>query len=89
VAKGFPESNIKMINDEDSGVDAPSGVNVKRALDWLCSDRKADDVVFFHYSGHGTQIPSDGDDDEEDKMDEAIVLEGMFLFADGAFVCQP
>lgn len=71
-----------MLNDVDSDVDAPSGVNVKKGLDWLCSGRTKNDVVVFHYSGHGTQIPSDGDDQEVDQKDEAIVLEGMFLMAD-------
>lgn len=71
-----------MINDEDDSVPDPSGAEVKKGLKWLCDGRSADDVVVFHYSGHGTQVPSDGDDAEADKKDEAIVLEGMFLLAD-------
>jgi Caspase domain len=85
LAKGFSEENIKVLNDEDEGVDEPSGTNFKKALDWLCTGRSKDDIIFCHYSGHGTQIPSDGDDHEEDSKDEAIVLEGMFLVSDDDF----
>lgn len=70
-----------MIVDDDDSCPDPSGAVVKKALDWLCSDRSEDDVIFFHFSGHGTQIPCDGDDVEEDSKDEAIVLEQMYLMA--------
>eukprot|EP00171_Calliarthron_tuberculosum_P003988 IDg3988t1 len=81
-SKGFDEENIKMIVDDDEDVADPSGAEVKKALDWLTTDRSAEDIIFFHFSGHGTQIPCDGDDVEEDSKDEAIVLEQMYLMAD-------
>ncbi len=80
-SKGFEPSDIKLIIDDDDSVPDPNGAEVKKALNWLCTDRSPDDVIFFHFSGHGTQIPSDGDDEEEDAKDEAIVLEQMFLMA--------
>lgn len=79
--KGFEDENIQMIIDDDRSAINPSGANVKKALYWLCNNRSEDDVIFFHFSGHGTQVPSD-DGDEADRKDEAIVLEGMFLMAD-------
>lgn len=83
LSKGFSEDNIRMLNDE--GGEDPSGVNVKKALQWLCSDRSSDDYIFFHFSGHGTQVPSDGDDHEEDNKDEALCCAGLFLLADDDF----
>ena len=39
---------------------------MKKVLQWLCTGYSQLDVIFFHFAGHGTQIPSDGDDIEED-----------------------
>jgi hypothetical protein len=38
---------------------------------WLIHGTKEGDMVFFYFSGHGTQIP-DQNGDEEDGMDEAL-----------------
>jgi len=81
-SKGFKSKNVRMIVDDDDSVPDPSGHEVKKALHWLCTGREAGDIIFFHFSGHGTQLPCDGDDEEEDGMDEAIVLEEMFLMVD-------
>lgn len=40
------------------------------------------DALFFHYSGHGTQVPTDHDDPEVDGLDEAIVPVDMNLIVD-------
>ena len=40
------------------------------------------DTLFFHYSGHGTQVPTDHDDPEVDGLDEAIVPVDMNLIVD-------
>ena len=45
-----------MIIDDDDDYPDPTGAEVKKALEWLCSDRSEDDVIFFHFSGHGTQV---------------------------------
>ncbi|PXF50006.1 Metacaspase-4 [Gracilariopsis chorda] len=81
-SKGFEDENIKMLVDDDDDCDSPNHKNVKRALDWLCSDREEGDIIFMHFSGHGTQVPADDDDVETDNLDEAIVLEELFLMAD-------
>lgn len=81
-SKGFEDDDIKMLVDDDDSYDSPDHVNVKNALNWLCTDREDGDVIFLHFSGHGTQIPSDNDDYEEDNLDEAIALEELFLMAD-------
>lgn len=85
IAKGFDSDNIIMLNDEDPDAYSPSGANVRKALDWLCTDRTDDDVIFCHISCHGTQVPADDDDFEEDGKDEAICLENLFLYADDDF----
>eukprot|EP00747_Dinoflagellata_sp_TGD_P129731 gnl/TRDRNA2_/TRDRNA2_174730_c1_seq1.p1 gnl/TRDRNA2_/TRDRNA2_174730_c1~~gnl/TRDRNA2_/TRDRNA2_174730_c1_seq1.p1 ORF type:complete len:408 (-),score=69.78 gnl/TRDRNA2_/TRDRNA2_174730_c1_seq1:19-1242(-) len=46
---------------------------VLSAIDHTASKCKGDDIFFFFYSGHGTQI-KDQDGDEEDGMDEAMCL---------------
>jgi hypothetical protein len=71
----------QMMNDEDSNVDDPTGANVKKALDWLCSNRSTDDILVFHYSGHGTLVPDD-DPARRGMKEEAIVLSDMFLMVD-------
>lgn len=82
LSKGFDESDIKLLIDDDTDYDSPNHINVKNALNWLCQERDSDDVIFMHFSGHGTQIPSDDDDEEADNLDEAICLEELFLMAD-------
>ena len=81
-SKGFEDEDIKMLVDDDDDYPSPDHVNVKNALSWLCKERSPGDVIFMHFSGHGTQVPADDDDVESDKLDEAICLEGLFLMAD-------
>lgn len=82
LSKGFEDENIRMLNDEDRGAEKPTGANVRKALDWLCHNRSADDYIFLHFSGHGSQIKSDGDDHEADGKDEVLCCAGLFLYAD-------
>jgi hypothetical protein len=46
--------------------------NILAALASLISKSQEGDKIFFHYSGHGTQVP-DRHGDEIDGMDEALV----------------
>lgn len=70
-----------MVNDVDSGVIRPTGKNVKAALNWLCSNRTKEDIIFFHFSGHGVQIrDSSFSSDEADGKDEAIVRNFKFSY---------
>eukprot|EP00177_Eucheuma_denticulatum_P004689 GFKZ01008516.1.p1 GENE.GFKZ01008516.1~~GFKZ01008516.1.p1 ORF type:complete len:494 (+),score=74.78 GFKZ01008516.1:278-1759(+) len=81
-SKGFEEENIKLIVDDDDDYESPNHINVKNALNWLCTGREPGDIIFMHFSGHGTQVPADDDDEEDDALDEAICLEELFLMAD-------
>ena len=50
-------------------------------LNRLVSLTASDDVLFFHFSGHGTQVPTD-EKEETDGLDEAIVPTDMNLILD-------
>ncbi|KAL9232693.1 hypothetical protein vseg_007773 [Gypsophila vaccaria] len=57
---GFESSRIQMLTDQghvSSGV-LPTGVNIKKALSNMIDEAQEGDVLFFHYSGHGTRVAS-------------------------------
>lgn len=55
---GFEPSNIELLTDEPGSLAMPTGVNIKKALANMVDQAAAGDVLFLHYSGHGTRIPS-------------------------------
>jgi len=63
---GFSRESIVMITDS-----AATTFNILRALEMLVHEAKAGDLLVFHYSGHGSQVP-DTSGDEPDKLDEII-----------------
>lgn len=72
-------SNMKIFIDPTEAVDgvdvepqAPTKENLLGGIEWIIRTVQPGDVVFFHYSGHGTQVP-DEDGSEEDGKDEALV----------------
>jgi len=85
--KGFDESDILVLKDDGSCPDEfiPTGANIRKALTKLCSEAEEDDILFVHFSGHGTQVPADDDDDddEDDNKDEVrwVCLVGSALHA--------
>mmetsp|Transcript_24437 Transcript_24437/g.43497 ORF Transcript_24437/g.43497 Transcript_24437/m.43497 type:complete len:398 (-) Transcript_24437:140-1333(-) len=78
---GFPESNIVVLIDTDSSYTQPTGGNVKRALSTLVAECKPGDVAVFHFSGHGTQVPSPTAR-ESDGKDEAICPSDLNVIVD-------
>lgn len=70
---GFDEADITVMVDTDEGSVQPTGKNIKDALHRLIEASVEGDVLFFHYSGHGTQVPAESGDPEDDGKDEAIV----------------
>ena len=56
-------------------------MSLQTELNRLVSLTAPGDVLFFHFSGHGTQIPTD-DAEETDGLDEAIVPTDMNLILD-------
>ncbi|MCS5711118.1 caspase family protein [Candidatus Berkiella aquae] len=52
---GVPAKNIQVLSDDYEGVaNAPTKDNILNALNSLVAKAKPDDIIFFHYSGHGT-----------------------------------
>jgi len=50
----------------------PTRANIIQELNWLVSDVRPGDILFFHYSGHGAQ-EEDPNGWEEDGMNETII----------------
>ena len=64
---GFPLENIKVMTDQEATAD-----NIRKAIEeWLIARPHPGDIVYFHFSGHGSQV-ADPDGDEEDGKDEFI-----------------
>ena len=64
---GFPQENIKVLLDGEA-----TARNIVAAIeDWLIARSAPDDIVYFHFSGHGSRI-SDRDGDEDDGWDEML-----------------
>lgn len=68
---------------EHFGFDDPAGVctltdrhatttAIKAGLAWLVGDARPGDVLVFHYSGHGSQVPDQHGDETTDGLDEII-----------------
>jgi uncharacterized caspase-like protein len=67
---GFRSANIELIKGEKATYST-----VKAACERLQKRARRGDVVVFHYSGHGTQVPDRGPHDETaDGVDEALCL---------------
>lgn len=45
--------------------------NIKAGISWLVEDVNPGDILYFHFSGHGSQI-RDTNDDEDDGFDEIL-----------------
>jgi len=64
---GFAPADIEVVKDKEG-----TREGILAAFDRLARRTKADDVVYIHYSGHGSQA-TDMDGDEEDGKDETLV----------------
>jgi hypothetical protein len=66
---GFKTHEIKVLEDEQA-----STAKVYDAVEnWLIDGAGPDDRVLFYFSGHGSQIP-DENKDEDDQFDEVLLL---------------
>uniref|UniRef100_A0A383VPH1 Peptidase C14 caspase domain-containing protein n=1 Tax=Tetradesmus obliquus TaxID=3088 RepID=A0A383VPH1_TETOB len=77
---GFAPENITKLIDTDPSGEQPTGANIKRHLTEMVAASQPGDVLFFHYSGHGTQVPSDHE--EADAKDEALCPTDMNTITD-------
>ena len=65
----YPHASIQLMTDDTTM--QPTRNNILRELDSLVRTASSEDVLMFHYSGHGGQVP-DLNGDEEDGYDETI-----------------
>ncbi|KAK4481814.1 hypothetical protein RD792_012725 [Penstemon davidsonii] len=67
---GFNPNCIELLTDKPGSLTLPTGANIKKALNEMVDRAEPGDVLFFHYSGHGTLIKSRN---YSTKKEEAIV----------------
>lgn len=72
-AYGYTNENIVVLRD-DIASSVPTKSRILLALQQIIAVSAPNDELWFHYSGHGTQL-RDTNGDENDRLDEAIVPE--------------
>lgn len=83
---GFDESEILVLVDTDESGMQPTGANIRSCLAKLIRGTEGGDVLVFHYSGHGTQVPPEaGATADATGAEEAIVPTDMNLLTDDDF----
>ncbi|KAF8103450.1 hypothetical protein N665_0188s0386 [Sinapis alba] len=70
---GFSEENIVELIDTDTSKTQPTGKNIRQAFWDLVGSAKSGDVLYVHYSGHGTRLPPETGEDDDTGFDECIV----------------
>lgn len=65
---GFADKNIVVLTDEAATRDG-----MLAALDQLAKVAGPNDTVYFHYSGHGSQVDDLNGDEPDDHLDETLV----------------
>lgn len=70
---GFNKENIIVLIDTDDRYSQPTGNNIKKSLNTLIQGARPGDILFFHYSGHGTRLPAETGDEDDTGYDECIV----------------
>src|SRR5262245_40319604 len=65
---GFREENIRFLTDEQATRDG-----ILAALTQFVSETGPQDLVYIHYSGHGSQVADLNGDEPDDKLDETLV----------------
>jgi len=68
---GFAEENLNILMDDGVHLD-PTKDNILAAYEQIVADSQPGDVVYCHYSGHGSKV-RDRNGDESDGYDETIV----------------
>ena len=65
---GFSERHIAVVADE-----AATRAGILAALEQLVKETGPQDTVYFHYSGHGSQVEDLNGDEKDDGLDETLV----------------
>uniref|UniRef100_A0ACD5T906 Uncharacterized protein n=1 Tax=Avena sativa TaxID=4498 RepID=A0ACD5T906_AVESA len=70
---GFDDADIRVLADADPPTPPPTGANIRLELERLVGAARPGDALFFHYSGHGLQLPAETGEDDDTGYDECIV----------------
>jgi len=65
---GFTPNNVEVLMDS-----AATRAGILQALNRLVEESGERDMIYFHYSGHGSQIQDLNGDEQDDQLDETIV----------------
>ncbi len=65
---GFQPQRIRMLTDQ-----AATRSGILAALEKLAKETGPEDVVYVHYSGHGSQVEDFNGDETDDHLDETLV----------------
>lgn len=69
---GYAEGDIVVLTDDaNQKARIPTKDNIIRGMQWLVKGAAPNDLLFFHYSGHGGLV-EDLDGDEDDGYDQCI-----------------
>ncbi|KAK8941865.1 Metacaspase-9 [Platanthera guangdongensis] len=69
----FDVADIVVLTDESGSQFFPTGANVRRALGYMVDRAKPNDILFFHFSGHGAFVPAARPHNGQHHRDEAII----------------
>lgn len=75
-AQGFNENEMLILMD-DGQHNPPTRRNMEDAFKRIVEYSQPGDVVFIHYSGHGSRVV-DTSGDEDDGYDETIMVRSMW-----------
>ncbi len=64
---GFDTAALRVLTDAGA-----TSAAIRSALQWLVTGARAGDVLVFHYSGHGSQVPDRQGDETTDRLDEIL-----------------
>jgi len=67
---GYNPANIRVLTEESSI--SPTRANIESNINWLMTDARPGDTLFFYYSGHGSSM-RDSSSDETDGKDEVLI----------------
>ncbi|XP_060674484.1 metacaspase-6 [Ziziphus jujuba] len=79
---GFSDDNITVLIDTDDSCTQPTGKNIYDALTRLVQSAEPGDILFIHYSGHGSRFPLEIGEDDETGYDECLVPCDMNFISD-------
>jgi len=66
---GVPKQQVTLLTGQNA-----TRAAMQNALQKLARQLQSDDHLWFHFAGHGTQVPDQKPYDEEDDLDEALCL---------------